>query len=73
MTADTAPDGQRLDDLSVALGLPISAPQRAGLGAYVDLLARWHAAYNLTAVRGREAGWAQHSADCLGVLPARDR
>lgn len=73
MTADTAPDGQRLDDLSAALGLPISAPQRAGLEAYVDLLARWNATYNLTAVREREAVWAQHIADCLAVLPALDR
>ncbi|MCE2908796.1 MAG: 16S rRNA (guanine(527)-N(7))-methyltransferase RsmG [Burkholderiaceae bacterium] len=73
MTADTAPDGQRLAGLSAALGLPISAPQRAGLGAYVDLLARWNATYNLTAVREREAVWAQHIADCLAVLPALDR
>lgn len=73
MTADTAPDGQRLDALSAALGLPISTPQRAGLVAYVDLLARWNATYNLTAVREREAVWAQHIADCLAVLPALDR
>jgi 16S rRNA (guanine527-N7)-methyltransferase len=73
VTADTAPDGQRLDALSAALGLPISTPQRAGLVAYVDLLARWNAIYNLTAVREREAVWAQHIADCLAVLPALDR
>lgn len=73
MTADTAPDGPRLDDLSAALGLPISTPQRAGLVAYVDLLARWNATYNLTAVRERGAVWAQHIADCLAVLPALDR
>ena len=73
MTADTAPDGQRLDALSAALGLPISTPQRAGLVTYVDLLARWNATYNLTAVREREAVWAQHIADCLAVLPALDR
>lgn len=73
MTADNAPDGQRLDALSAALGLPTSTPQRAGLVAYVDLLARWNATYNLTAVREREAVWAQHIADCLAVLPALDR
>jgi len=73
VTADTAPDGQRLDALSAALGLPISTPQRAGLVAYVDLLARWNATYNLTAVREREAVWTQHIADCLAVLPALDR
>ncbi|MFM7507550.1 MAG: 16S rRNA (guanine(527)-N(7))-methyltransferase RsmG [Rubrivivax sp.] len=73
MTADTAPDGQRLDALSAALSLPISTPQRAGLVAYVDLLARWNVTYNPTAVREREAVWAQHIADCLAVLPALDR
>jgi 16S rRNA (guanine527-N7)-methyltransferase len=73
VTADNAPDGQRLDALSAALGLPTSTPQRAGLVAYVDLLARWNATYNLTAVREREAVWAQHIADCLAVLPALDR
>jgi 16S rRNA (guanine527-N7)-methyltransferase len=73
VTADTAPDGQCLDALSAALGLPISTPQRAGLVAYVDLLARWNATYNLTAVREREAVWTQHIADCLAVLPALDR
>lgn len=73
MTADTTSDAQRLDDLSAALGLPMSAPQRAGLVAYVDLLARWNATYNLTAVRERDAVWAQHIADCLAVLPALDR
>ncbi|MFN9746360.1 MAG: 16S rRNA (guanine(527)-N(7))-methyltransferase RsmG [Betaproteobacteria bacterium] len=51
----------------------MSAPQRAGLVAYVDLLARWNATYNLTAVRERDAVWAQHIADCLAVLPALDR
>ena len=73
MTADNAPDGQRLDALSAALGLPTSTPQRAGLVAYVDLLARWNATYNLTAVRDRDAVWSQHIADCLAVLPALDR
>ncbi len=73
MTADTAPDGPRLDDLSAALALPISPPQRAALVAYVDLLTRWNATYNLTAVRERDAVWAQHIADCLAVLPALDR
>ena len=72
MTAAPTPDEQRLADLESALGLPISPAQRSGLVAYVDLLARWNATYNLTAVRDREAVWAQHIADCLAVLPALD-
>ncbi len=72
MTAAPTPDEQRLADLESALGLPISAAQRQGLVGYVELLARWNATYNLTAVREREAVWAQHIADCLAVLPALD-
>lgn len=73
MTAAPGADESRLDDLSAALGLAISPAQRTALVAYVDLLARWNATYNLTAVRDREAVWAQHIADCLAVLPALDR
>lgn len=73
MTATSAADEQRLADLSAALGLPITPAQRAALVAYVDLLARWNATYNLTAVRDRDAVWSQHIADCLAVLPALDR
>ena len=72
MTAAPTPDEQRLADLETALGLPISPAQRHGLVAYLDLLARWNATYNLTAVRERDAVWAQHIADCLAVLPALD-
>lgn len=67
------PDEQRLDILATGLGLSLLPAQRAGLIAYVDLLARWNATYNLTAVRDREAVWSQHIADCLAVLPALDR
>lgn len=73
MTAAPGADEPRLDDLSAALGLAISPAQRTALVAYVDLLARWNATYNLTAVRNRDAVWAQHIADCLAVLPALDR
>ncbi len=66
-------DEQRLDSLAAALGLSLSPTQQTGLVAYVDLLARWNATYNLTAVRDRDAVWSQHIADCLAVLPALDR
>jgi 16S rRNA (guanine527-N7)-methyltransferase len=72
VAAPALPDEQRLVELATALGLMISPDQRAGLIAYVDLLARWNATYNLTAVREREAVWVQHIADCLAVLPALD-
>ena len=72
MTAAPTPDEQRLAALKADLGLPISPAQRQGLAGYVELLARWNTTYNLTAVRDREAVWAQHIADCLAVLPALD-
>jgi 16S rRNA (guanine527-N7)-methyltransferase len=72
VTAATPRDEQGLADLATALGIAISPAQRLGLVGYVDLLARWNATYNLTAVRDRDAVWAQHIADCLAVLPAMD-
>ncbi len=65
-------DEQRLATLSATLALPIAPAQRAALVAYVELLTRWNATYNLTAVRERDAMWVQHIADCLAVLPALD-
>lgn len=67
-----ASDERRLDDLAIALALPIRPAQRRGIVAYVDQLARWNRTYNLTAVRDREAVWTHHIADCLAVLPALD-
>ncbi len=72
MTDAAPPDEQRVAQLADALALPISPAQGRGLIAYVDLLARWNATYNLTAVRDRNAVWTQHIADCLAVLPALD-
>ena len=42
----------------------------AALTGYLDLLERWNATYNLTAIRERQEMLAQHLADCLAVLPA---
>jgi 16S rRNA (guanine527-N7)-methyltransferase len=68
-----AGDAERLGLLASTLGLVITPAQRAALLAYLDLLARWNQTYNLTAVRGRDAMWTQHLADCLAILPALDR
>jgi 16S rRNA (guanine527-N7)-methyltransferase len=35
---------------------------------YLDLLQRWNATYNLTAVRDRAAMLTQHLADCLALI-----
>jgi 16S rRNA (guanine527-N7)-methyltransferase len=60
------------DDISplcAALGVEVTATQAAQLGAYLDLLQRWNATYNLTAVRDRAGMLTQHLADCLALIP----
>lgn len=52
-------------------GAPAALPTT--LQAYLDLLARWNATYNLTAVRERQAMLTQHLADCLAVVPPLQR
>ena len=45
------------------------APQQEQkLLQYLDLLQRWNATYNLTAVRDRQGMLTQHVADCLAVV-----
>ena len=53
------------------LGLPL-APVECLL-AYLDLLARWNATYNLTAVRDLQDMLRQHLADCLAVVGPMSR
>jgi len=55
------------------LGLAPSEAQLDVLVGYLDLLARWNSAYNLTAVRERTAMLSQHLADCLALVPALQR
>jgi 16S rRNA (guanine527-N7)-methyltransferase len=73
VSSHPSPDERRLSELEAAQGQPFSLAQRHALVGYVDLLARWNATYNLTAVRDRDAVWTQHIADCLSVLPPLDR
>ncbi len=47
--------------------------QQARLDSYVDLLQRWNATYNLTAVRERDGMLRQHLADCLAVAEPLSR
>ena len=62
-----------LDATFVALGLAPSAAQSAALMQYLDLLQRWNATYNLTAVRDRAGMLIQHMADCLAVIAPLQR
>jgi 16S rRNA (guanine527-N7)-methyltransferase len=53
-----------------AIGLALDAGQVDRLERFVDLLLRWNAVYNLTAVRDRSGILVQHIADSLAVVPA---
>lgn len=52
-----------------SLGVALDEAQAGRLDAYLELLHRWNATYNLTAVRARDAMLVQHLADCLAVVP----
>jgi 16S rRNA (guanine527-N7)-methyltransferase len=62
-----------MEALGQALGLALSEQQQVRLLAYLDLLQRWNATYNLTAVRDPASMRTQHLADCLAVVPALQR
>jgi 16S rRNA (guanine527-N7)-methyltransferase len=61
-------DAEELRIILTALGLDPNPAQIAALSGYLDLLQRWNATYNLTAVRERSAMLTQHLADCLAVV-----
>lgn len=52
-----------------AMGVALDADQQARLLAYIDLLHKWNAAFNLTAVREPAAMLSRHILDALSVLP----
>jgi len=55
------------------LDLGLADGQVDALAAYLALLQRWNATYNLTAVRDPGEMRTQHLADCLAVVPALRR
>jgi 16S rRNA (guanine527-N7)-methyltransferase len=61
-------DASKLTLIFEGLGLEAQPAQVAALATYLDLLQRWNATYNLTAVRDRSAMLSQHLADCLAVI-----
>jgi 16S rRNA (guanine527-N7)-methyltransferase len=62
-----------LEPICAGLGLASSAAQTSALSRYIDLLQRWNATYNLTAVRDRAGMLTQHLADCLAIVPPLQR
>ena len=67
--ADREPLRQRLDAGLSALRLSLDEAAIARLLDYVDLLERWNAAYNLTAVRDPAEMVTRHLVDSLAILP----
>ena len=57
-----------LAEIGRALALDLSDTQLDTLLAYLALLQRWNATYNLTAVRDPADMLTQHLADCLAVI-----
>ena len=54
--------------VAVELALPLSRAETDTLIAYLALLQRWNATYNLTAVRDPAQMLTQHVADCLALM-----
>jgi 16S rRNA (guanine527-N7)-methyltransferase len=59
----------KLDAGLAKLGLELPEAVRTGLIAYVQMLARWNKAYNLTAIRDPREMVTRHLLDSLAVVP----
>lgn len=68
MIEGTDPRRATLADIASRLGLALPADGCDRLLRYLDLLQRWNATYNLTAVRDPGEMLKQHLADCLAVI-----
>lgn len=63
------PDRAAAQAAAQTLGLALTDAQADQLLAYLSLLQRWNATYNLTAVRDPAAMWLQHVVDCMAAVP----
>lgn len=70
MATDTEALRRRLREGANALQLDLTEAQLDKLMAYLALLQKWNAVYNLTAVRDPEQMLTQHLLDCMAALPA---
>ena len=64
---------QQLREGLAALGLELPDAVKAKLLAYVALLKKWNATYNLTAIRDEGEMVTQHLLDSLSVLPVMQK
>ena len=63
-----SPLRQPLLEVAASLQLDLSALQADALLAYLAMLQRWNATYNLTSIRDAHGMLIQHVADCLAVI-----
>lgn len=72
---EPSPAGEResICAACAALGLAAAPAQLDAVVAFLALLRRWNAAYNLTSVREPAAMLTQHAADCLAAVAAIGR
>jgi 16S rRNA (guanine527-N7)-methyltransferase len=68
LTEPVNPLREPLVDVATALQLDLSEAQSNALLAYLALLQRWNATYNLTSIRDAQGMLIQHVADCLAVI-----
>jgi 16S rRNA (guanine527-N7)-methyltransferase len=66
--ADAGAEAVALDATAAALGLALDTEARERLVAYLALLRRWNATYNLTAVRDLQQMRVQHLADAMAAV-----
>lgn len=71
-TLDTTGFSQRLLNAATTIGISLSQEQAEKLVHYVELLVRWNATYNLTAVRDPSEMLDRHIIDSLSVVPFID-
>lgn len=65
-----SPDRSSAHAAAAAIGVPLDDGQADALLAYLALLRRWNATYNLSAVREPAAMWLHHVVDCMAAVPA---
>jgi 16S rRNA (guanine527-N7)-methyltransferase len=73
LTEPVNPLREPLVDVATALQLDLSEAQSNALLAYLALLQRWNATYNLTSIRDAQGMLIQHVADCLAVIAPLNR
>jgi 16S rRNA (guanine527-N7)-methyltransferase len=73
LRADDAELAGLLSRGAADLALPLASPEVDRLIAYVRLIERWNATYNLTAIRDPRHMVVQHILDCLAAAAALGR